>query len=155
MSADPARVVVDADVLAADLLVGDPARAVVEVLYRHDWLTMVASEPLLAEARAVIADLADDALAADWRGAIESLAALVDHPAGDHPALAAASRGEAAHLVSFEEGLASARTGLAIQPRVSLSIRTPEAFVATFDPASLYEAINDEPYPGPDRPPRA
>jgi hypothetical protein len=68
--------------------------------------------------------------------------------------------------VSFEEGLARwaaspreaaarAGTGLAIQPRVSLSIRTPEAFVATFDPASLYEAINDEPYPGPDRPPRA
>jgi len=155
MGSDPTRVVCDADVLAADLLVGGPARETVEVCWRHDWLSLVGSEPLLDDAEAVIADLADADLAGDWRSLLASACDPVEHPGGDHPGLAAAYNGGAAHLVSFDESLASAAAGVAIQPHADLSVRTPDAFATTFDPAALYEAVHEEDYPGPDRPPRA
>jgi hypothetical protein len=103
----------------------------------------------------VIAALADVDLAADWRERIEDERVAVDHPAGDHPALASAYRGGAAHLLTFDEGLRSTATNLTIQPRATLSIRTPDAFAGLFDAASLYEAVEGGEYPGPDRDPRA
>ena len=118
-----ARIVADADVLAADLLVGGDARAALDHVRRHDWLTLVASEQLLGDA----------------------------DPAGDHPGLASAYRGEAAHLLTYDDSLRSARTGLSIQPHADLSARPPDAFARLFDPKTLYEATHDDDYPGPDR----
>ena len=153
--ASPARVVADADVLAADLLVGGATREALDHVRRHSWVELVASDHLLDDAEAVIAALADADLAADWRERIEDERVAVDHPAGDHPALASAYRGGAAHLLTFDEGLRSTATNLTIQPRATLSIRTPDAFAGLFDAASLYEAVEGGEYPGPDRDPRA
>ena len=146
-----ARIVADADVLAADLLVGGDARAALDHVRRHDWLTLVASEQLLGDAEAVIASLADADLAEAWRERIVADCELVDHPAGDHPGLASAYRGEAAHLLTYDDSLRSARTGLSIQPHADLSARPPDAFARLFDPKTLYEATHDDDYPGPDR----
>lgn len=154
MNPDPACVVPDADVLAADLFEDGPARAAMDLLLEHDWVTVVSSEPLLDDAETVIAALGDDSLAADWRTRIESEATMVEHPTGDHPALAAALAGEAAHLLTLDESLTSAETGVALSARVKTSLRHPAAFVRIFDAASLYEAVEDGEYPGPDRAPR-
>jgi len=147
---DPARIVADADVLAADLLVGGPARAALDHARRHDWVDLLASDPLLEEATAVIAALADDALATAWRDRMESERIAVSHPAGDHPALGSAYRGEAAHLLTFDETLSSAATNRALQSHMALSVRPPDAFARLFDPESLH----DDAYRGPDRDPR-
>jgi hypothetical protein len=149
-----ARLVADADVLAADLLVGGAAREALDCARRHSWVDLIASEPLLDDAAAVVAALGDDDLAADWRERIDAECRLVDHPAGDHPGLAAAYRGEAPHLLTFDEGLTSAEANLSVQPHMSLSIRTPGAFARLFDPGALYEGLFADPYPGPDREPR-
>ncbi|WP_336336405.1 DUF7384 family protein [Haloarcula brevis] len=153
----PARVVADADVLAADLLCGPDgdARAALDHVRRHSWVTLVASDHLLDDATAVIADLADDDLAADWRARIEPDCELVDHPAGDHPALAAAYRGGAQQLLSFDTELRSARTGAALNRHMAVSVRPPDAFARLFDPESLYPVVKEGEYPGPDRDPRA
>lgn len=152
MSDDPAaRVVADADVLAADLLVGGAARDALDGVRRHSWVDLLASDQLLDDATAVIADLADEQLAADWRAGIERERVPVTHPDGDHPGLASAYRGEAGHLLTFDPDLAGARTNLTVQPYAQLSVRTPDAFARLFDPASLYEHLHDEPYPGPER----
>lgn len=150
----PARVVADADVLAADLLVGGAAREALDHVRRHSWVELLASDPLLADAEAVITALADDDIGADWRERIERERVAVSHPEGDHPALATAYRGGAAHLLSFDEGLTSTGTNLSIQPHASLSIRPPGAFTTLFDAAALYESRHDDAYPGPDRDPR-
>jgi predicted nucleic acid-binding protein len=152
--ADPTRVVADADVLAADLLVGGAARDALDHVRAHSWLALLASDPLLDDAEAVIADLADADLAADWRERIAADRERVDHPADDHPGLASAYRGGAAHLLTFDEGLSSAGANLSLQSHVQISIRSPDAFARLFDPASLYEATHDGDYPGPDRDPR-
>ncbi|WP_435551739.1 DUF7384 family protein, partial [Natrinema sp. CGMCC1.2065] len=99
--------------------------------------------------------LADADLAADHRERLEAERVAVDQPEGDHPALASAYRGEAAHLLSYDERLRSAEAGLTLQPRVSVSVRPPDAFARLFDPESLYAAVEDGEYPGPDRDPRA
>jgi hypothetical protein len=153
--ASPARVVADADVLAADLLVGGDAREALDHVRSHSWVTLVASDPLLDDAEAVVADLADPDLAADWRDRVEALREPVDHPDGDHPALASALHGGAMHVLSFDEDLQSAAAGAAIRGRVEASVRSPRAFAAVFDPESLYEAVEGGEYPGPDRDPRA
>ena len=150
-----ARVVADADVLAADLLRDGPAREAVDLARAHDWVTLVASEPLLDDAEAVIRRLADGALATDWRDAIEGLVEPVEHPAGDHPAIASAYHGDAVHVLSLDEGLLSAGAGAAIRARVETSVKRPAAFVRLFDSASMYEVVVGGPYPGPDRDPRA
>lgn len=150
-----ARLVADADVLAADLLVGGHAREAIEHAHRHSWVELLASEPLLDDAQAIVDELASGRLAADWRDRIEPECRLVDHPEGDHPALASAYRGDAAHLLTFDDTLASASTNLSIQPHVSLSIRPPDSFARLFDPGRVYESLYGEPYPGPDRSPRA
>ncbi|WP_324664818.1 DUF7384 family protein [Haloarcula sediminis] len=151
----PARVVADADVLAADLLCGGDARRALDHVRRHSWVRLVASDRLLDDAEAIIADQADSDLAADWRERIERERESVDHPAGDHPALASAYRGEAAHVLSYDETLRSAKTGVALNEHMDVSVRTPDAFAALFDPEALYELVEGGAYPGPDRDPRA
>ena len=149
-----ARVVADADVLAADLLVDGPSREAMDLVRSHSWVTLVASDSLLSEVEAVVAELADASLAADWREKVEELAHLVDHPAGDHPALASAYRGDARHVLTLDESLQSAAAGVAIRSRVEASVKHPAAFARVFDPATIYPVAVGGDYPGPDRDPR-
>ena len=151
----PARVVADADVLAADLLVGGPARDALDVLRSHAWTTLVASDPLLDDAEAVISAVADPELAADWRDAAAAWREPVSQPAGDHPALASAYRGGAMQVVSLDPSLTGAQAAAGLRDRLAVSVREPRAFAAVFSPAGLYpEAVGGE-YPGPDRDPRS
>ena len=151
---DPARVVADADVLAADLFVDGDAREVLDHVRSHSWVELVASDPLLDDATAVVEQLGDPGLAADWREKVEAVATLVEHPEGDHPALAAAYHGNAAHVLTYDENLQSARTGMELQKRVDVSVKVPAAFATIFDPERLYSAVVGGEYPGPDRDPR-
>jgi predicted nucleic acid-binding protein len=152
---NPTRVVADADVLAVDLLVGGESRAALDHVRRHSWMTLVASPALLDDAHAVIARLADDALAADWRRKIETLVELVDHPPGDHPALASAYRGNAAHVLTYDETMLTTKANTATKRLVETSFKPPGGFARLFDPERLYPEVSDDPYPGPDRDPRA
>ncbi|WP_312912086.1 DUF7384 family protein [Natronosalvus caseinilyticus] len=152
---NPARIVADADVLAADLLVGGAARDALDYVRRHSWLDLVASDDLLEATESLVAALADTDLARSHRDRLEHERVRVEHPPEDHPALASAYRGNAAHLLSFDEHLGSAKAGMTLQPRVAVSVRTPDAFATVFDAESLYEAVEDGGYPGPDRDPRA
>lgn len=152
---EPTRVTADADVLAADLLVGEPARAALDHVREHSWLTLVASDPLLDDAAAVVEMLAGASLARDWRARAVDACELVDHPVGDHPALAAAYRGGAMHLLTLDESLLSASAGAAVRRRVETSIKHPRAFDTLFDAESLYREAVGGAYPGPDRDPRA
>ncbi|MFP9059442.1 hypothetical protein ACLI4R_02790 [Natrialbaceae archaeon A-chndr2] len=150
---NPARVVADTDVLAADLFVDGDARAALDHVRRHEWVELVASDELLTATETLVTSLADSDLAAAHRERLEADRVRVEHPPEDHPALASAYRGNAAHLLTYEEGLRSAKAGLTLQPRVSVSIRSPDAFATLFDPESLYEAVVGGTYPGPDRDP--
>ncbi|WP_135806776.1 DUF7384 family protein [Halorussus marinus] len=147
---DPARIVADADVLAADLLVGGAAREALDAVRAHSWVKLVASDPLLDDAEAVVAALADEDLARAWRDRIEDLRVAVDHPPGDHPALASAYRGGAAHLLSYDDDLRNAKAGAELGSRLDVSVKTPAGFAGLFDAASLYEAVEGGEYPGPD-----
>ncbi len=155
--------VADADVLVADLLVGGDAREALDHVRRHSWVDLVASDPLLERTETLVARLADPDLAADHCERLEDERVRVEHPEGDHPALASAYRGNAAHLLTYDEALGSAQAGLSLQARVSVSVRPPDAFARLFDPESLYEALAADAenggeggaYPGPDRDPRA
>jgi hypothetical protein len=109
----------------------------------------------LADAEAVIATLTEDALAGDWRAKVTELCELIEHPSEDHPALACAYRGGVGHLLSYDEQLASVQAGANLRQVMDTSVREPRAFATVFDAAALYEAVEDEPYPGPDRDPRA
>jgi predicted nucleic acid-binding protein len=151
----PARVVADADVLAADLFVDGGAREALDHVRSHSWVELVVSEALLEDATEVIARLADDDLAADWRARVEAAATLVEHPRGDHPALAAAYHGEAAHVLTYDEQLRSARTGMELKERVDVSVKEPQAFARLFDAERLYPTAVGGEYPGPDQDPRA
>jgi predicted nucleic acid-binding protein len=151
---DPARIVADADVLVADLLVGGPAREAMDEIRRHSWIELVASDRLLDDAETVIRELADDDLASAWRERIADLRVEVEHPEGDHPALASAYRSQAAHILTEDEGLRSAQASAAFGSRLNVSVKTPEGFAALFDAESLYEAVEGGDYPGPDRDPR-
>ncbi|WP_224448512.1 DUF7384 family protein [Haloprofundus salilacus] len=153
--ASPARVVADADVLAADLLVGGNARRALDCLREHSWTTLVASDVLLDDAEAVVSSLADAELAADWRPEIETLREPVDHADGDHPALASAYHGGAMHLLTLDPRLQTAQAGATLRKRVSLSVRHPKAFATLFDAESLYREVEGGEYPGPDRDPQA
>lgn len=151
---NPARFVADADVLAADLLVGGPAREAIDLARDHSWVTLVASDALLDDAQAVIAVCADDTLATDWREQFEQLREPVEQPEGDHPALASAYNGDAPQLLSFDEDLGSAGTGASLRKYVDVSVREPQAFVRLFDPESIYDVVVGGEYPGPDRDPQ-
>lgn len=146
-----ARVVADADVLAADLLLDGSAREVLDQIRAHSWLYLIASDPLLDDAEAVIDRVGSQELAAEWRECIEDERERVSQPEGDHPGLASAYRGDAAHLLTFDPDLASTETNLAVEPHTDLSIRSPEAFAAIFDAAALYESLHEDAYPGLDR----
>ncbi|WP_049927602.1 DUF7384 family protein [Halopiger goleimassiliensis] len=152
---NPARVVASPAVLAADLLAGGAAREALDHVRRHSWVELVASDALLERTETLVASLADPDLAAAHRERLEAERVAVEHPPEDHPALASAYRGRAAHLLSYDENLTSAQAGLSLQPRVPVSVRPPEAFARLFDPESLYEAVEGGSYPGPDRDPRA
>lgn len=151
---DPTRIVVDADVLAADLLAGGSAREAMDRLREHSWLELLVTDELLDDAEAIVRELGDDGLAADWRPKIERLATVVEQRPGDHPALAAAYHGDAAHVLTFDESLRSARKGVEIRARVETSVKSPDGFLALFDPETLYSAVVGDEYPGPDRDPR-
>lgn len=147
---DPAAVVADADVLAADLLVGGAAREALDPVRSHSWVRLVASEPLLDDAEAVIRQLADATLAADWRERIDREVELVEHQPGDQPALASAFAADAAHVLTLDDSLTSAKAGVGLQSYGNVSVRTPEAFAAVFDPAALYPEVKGGEYPGAD-----
>ncbi|MFB6251683.1 MAG: hypothetical protein ABEI27_08370 [Halobellus sp.] len=150
----PARVVADADVLAADLLVDGDARAALDELRAHTWTVLLASDPLLDDAEAVIGSVADGRLAADWRERVAAWRQSVAQPPGDHPALASAYRGGAMHLLSFDEELRSAQAGATLGSQLSISARHPQAFASLFAPESLYQEVVGGTYPGPDHDPR-
>lgn len=165
----PYRIVADADVLAADLLIDGDARRAIEELWRHSWIDLLASDRLAAEAEAIVAECADAGLASDWRSTIDEWLTIVAHPAGDHPALATAYRGGAMHVLTYDESLTTSGAGAALRSRFPVSVREPGAFAAVFDPAALYvefetdrreddrtaaDEEQDGSYPGPDRPPR-
>lgn len=151
---DPTRIVVDADVLAADLLVGGAARETMDTVRSHSWLDLVATEPLLGDAAAVIETLADPAMADEWREAVADLVTVVEQPAGDHPALAAAYRGNATQIVSLDDRLRSPEAGATLREYLDVSVRSPDAFNAVVDPATMYGLAFEDSYPGPDRKPR-
>ncbi|WP_049969538.1 DUF7384 family protein [Haladaptatus cibarius] len=147
---NPARIAVDADVLAADLLVGGNARQTMDIVRSHSWVELVASDELLSDAEWVIHQLADDQLARDWREEIEKCRIEVEQSPGDHPALASAHAGNAAHIVSYDDDLRSAKTAATLQGRISVSVKHPDGFVSLFDPESLYDVVVGGEYPGPD-----
>ncbi|TKX42630.1 MULTISPECIES: hypothetical protein [unclassified Halorubrum] len=150
----PARVVADADALAADLLLGGAAREALDALRSHAWTTLVASDPLLDDAEAVIASLSDPDLAADWRAAAGEWREPATQPPGDHPALASAYRGGAMQVVTLDPSLTGPGAAAGLRDRLPVSVREPRAFATVFDPARLYpDAVGGE-YPGPDRDPR-
>ena len=151
---DQTRVVADVNVLAADLLVGGDSREALDHVRRHSWMELVASDRLLDRTEQVVGTLADPDLAADHRERLAADRIAVDHPEEDHPALASAYRGRAAHLLSYDDRLRSAKAGLTLQPRVSVSVRPPDAFASLFDAESVYAAAEGGGYPGPDRDPR-
>jgi predicted nucleic acid-binding protein len=152
---NPARVVADADVLAADLLCGGYAREAIDTIRAHSWVELVASDPLLADAQTLIADLTDTALAEAWHERVEAFRVRVEHPPEDHPALASAAAGDAAHVLSFDEALRGAQTGLRIRERVATSVKHPAGFCGLFDPETLYPTVVGGEYPGSDRDPRS
>ncbi len=147
----PARVVVDADVLAADLLVGGAARDALDILREHSWTTLVASDPLLDDAAAVVASLADPDLASDWREKVARWREPVEHPEGDHPALASAYQGGAMQIVSLDPALTGPKAAAGLRGRLSVSVREPQAFATVFAPERLYPEVVGGEYPGPDR----
>ena len=147
----PARVVADADVLAADLLVDGHARAALDMLRTHSWTTLVASDPLLADLEAVVAALTDPELARDWRAQIDRWRTPVSHPTGDHPALSSAYRGGAMQVISLDPTLTGPRAAAGLRDRLPVSVREPRAFEVVFSPARLYPEVADDPYLGPDR----
>ena len=155
LEATPLRVVADADVLAADCCVDGPARAVLDELYQHSWMTLIASDQLLADAESVIETLVTPSVATAWRERITEWRQPVEHPSTDHPALGSAYRGGAMHVLSFDDQLTGSAAGASLNTHVSVSIRRPDAFQLLFDPESLYAVAHDDQYPGPDRRPRS
>lgn len=151
---DYTRIVADSDVLVADLFVGEASRAVLDTVRAHSWLDLVATEPLLETAESAIETLADGALAVEWRERIDELVTTVEQPSGDRPALAAAYRGNAVHVVSLDDRLKSVDAGANLRGAMDVSVRSPEAFDSVFDPETAYELTFETSYTGPDQEPR-
>ncbi len=151
---DPSCIVADADVLAADVLVGGASRNALDHVRRHSWMSVVASDELAGEARAVIADLTTEDLAAEWYRRFDRERVVIEQPSSDHPALASAYRAGAAHLLTFDEQLTTTAANLAMKSHMSVSIRHPDSFARLFDAESLYESLHDDSYPGADCDPR-
>lgn len=151
---NPARVVADADVLAADLLVGGASRQALDMLRSHSWTTLVASDPLLEDAVETITQTSSEELATAWRNRIEGWREPVEHPVEDHPALASAYRGGAMHVLSLDPSVTTADAATHLRDHFPVSVREPTAFAAIFDPERLYPSVVGDEYPGPDRNPR-
>ena len=152
---DPTRVVADADVLAADLLVGGDARDALDIVRSHSWVDLVASDALLEDCGAIVTGLADADLATAHRTELDELRVCVEHPDGDHPALASAAAGNAAHVLSFDDRLQEASAGAHIREHVATSVKHSAAFARLFDPERLWPVVGDGEYSGPDRDPRS
>ena len=151
----PVRIVVDADVLVADLFgTSQAARTALDTLWEHSWITLVGSDELLTDAAQIITAETDETIAAGWRSIMEEWRLPVTHPKTDHPALGSAYRGGAMHILSNDERLTGSRAATALQGRLPVSVRTPDAFNAVFSAASLYQEVSETPYDGPDRKPR-
>jgi hypothetical protein len=150
----PEAVVADTDVLVADLFLNGHSRTALDHVRGHSWVDLVASEPLLATARAVVADLGTADLADDWYERAWRMCHIVEHPAEDTPALASAYRSGAHHLLTVDGTMAATETNLGVQPHMDLSIRPPDAFARLFDPEGVYEHLFESAYPGPDCDPR-
>ncbi len=148
-----ARVVADADVLAADLFLDASARSALDLIRSHSWITLLASDILIDQTTILIDQLSSSTLADHWAHKIRQHTTIVDHPTSDHPALATAIRGNTAHVLSHNPKLTSAKTGAALQSHGPTSVKSPEAFVRLFNPKTAYEHITGTEYPGPDRPP--
>lgn len=153
-TAEPTRVVADVDVLVADVFVDGDARRALDRVRAHDWMEWYVSDPLVERATRLIAELGDHELAEGWDDRIRRATVTVDHPTGDHPGLATARAARAGHVLSYDEGLRTAETALALRDHLATSVKHPRGFVRLFDPATLYEALEGSPYPGPDRDPR-
>lgn len=149
-----ARVVADADVLAADLFLDKSARSALDLIRSHSWITLITSDTLIDQTTSLIEQLSSVTLAKKWVHKIQQHSTTIDHPATDHPALATAIRGNAAHVLSHDPELTSAKTGAVLQSHGSTSVKHPKAFVQIFDPKTAYEHINGTDYPGPDHDPR-
>lgn len=152
---DPARIVADADVLAADLLRDGDARDALDVVRAHSWLSLVASDPLLADARAIIAQLADPSLADDWREHIDELRVRVGHSIRGSPGarLGGSGRRRPPALV---RRVAPHGRDRRPHPRARRHERQASRRVLwVVRPETLYPTIVDGDYPGPDRDPRA
>jgi hypothetical protein len=115
---------------------------------------LLASDPLVDDAEAVVAEVADPDLAAAWCERVAAWREPVTHPPGDNPALGSAYRGGAMHLLTFDEQLRSAKAGATLGADLTVSARHPEAFAALFDASSLYPEVVGGEYSGPDRDPR-
>ncbi|RDI73099.1 hypothetical protein DWB78_10470 [Halopelagius longus] len=136
------------------MFVDGDAREALDALRRHSWTTLVASDPLLDDARAVVESLGDESLAADWLERVEEWRDHVSHPAADHPALGSAYRGGAMHVLSFDDRLLSSKAGATLGGQFPVSVHHPRAFATLFDAESLHEEVVGGDYPGPDRDPR-
>lgn len=132
-SPDPTRVVADADVLAADLLVDGDARVALNRIRDSETLTLVVTEGLLSDARGIVADLGDPSLATDWERRARADFSLVEPTLSGHPALVAAEAGNAATLLSHDERLQGAAAGVAIRQHVDTSVKSPGAFVSLLE----------------------
>lgn len=152
---DPTRIVADADVLTAEVFIDGTARMAMDRIRRHSWLELIASEAILDETASIIARLGDQALADEWYALIEPECHIVEHPRRDNPALGSAYAGSAGHLLTYDETLTSAKTGVQMRRAMPISVRTPDAFVRTVAIDVLYEANVGDTYPGPDVEPRA
>ena len=147
---DPARVVADADVLAADLFIDGASRDALDLLRSHSWLELVVTEALIEDTKVLISDLAESGLADDWERWVRTCGTVFEPSIGGHSALVAAHAGNAATVLSLDDRLLSAQAGVAIRPHVTTSIKSPTAFCKLVDPSSLYETLFADSYPGPD-----
>lgn len=147
------RIVVDVDVLAADLLCGGLPRECIDIIRSHSWLELVVTEQLLEETQTVISRLTESSLADAWSRKMDDWdqVHIVDQPPDDYPALAAAYQGQVPHLVSMNERLQSIQAGMELQSRLTVSIRSPAAFVQVYDPGAIYGLIYEDEYEGPDQ----
>jgi hypothetical protein len=144
-----ARVALDLRVVVDDLCGVGASHEVGERLRAHGWIEPVIAASTAARIRGALATTVGAAAAAAWAATTERMH-IISVPAGDHPALGAAYRGGARHLVTEDPAVLTPEAGATLGPRVGLSARPPGAFLQLYDPADAYAALFDDAYPGPD-----
>ncbi len=127
------RVVVDSEVLAESAKGEKSAKMSMEIIRKCQWIVLVASTPLLDEAQKKVEMELGMELGKKWRVDTEDVCEIVDHPEGDHPALASAYVGNAQHIISRDENLTSAKAGVNIRTKIETSVKKPDAFVNLFE----------------------